>query len=98
MWGLRKRLAGVDGRRLLVTHAKALLAAGAATVVGVALMTVAPHTWEEEGARAVVVSGLLTVGIAGAMLVVYGIASRLLRVEEANAVVRAVTRRLRRVR
>jgi len=98
LWGLRKRLAGVDGRRLLVTHAKALLAAGAATVVGVVLMTVAPHTWEEEGARAVVVSGLLAVGIAGAMLVVYGIALRLLRVEEANAVVRAVTRRLRRVR
>ncbi len=98
LWGLRKRLAGVDGRRLLVTHAKALLAAAAATVVGVVLMTVAPHTWADEGARAVVVSGLLTVGIAGAMIVVYGIATRLLRVEEANAVVRAVTRRLRRVR
>jgi hypothetical protein len=43
-------------------------------------------------------SGLLTAGIGGTMFAVYGIAARLLRVEEANAVVRAVTRRLRRVR
>ncbi len=98
LWGLRGRLGGVDGRRLLVTHAKAALAAAAATIVGVVFMTFAPHTWAQEGARAVVVSGLLTVGIAGAMMVVYGIASRILRVEEANAVVGAVTRRLRRVR
>lgn len=98
LWGLRKRLAGVDGKRLLVTHAKALLAAGGATVVGVALMAVAPRSWAQEGADAVVVSGLLTAGIAGAMILVYGIASRLLRVEETNAVMRAVTRRVRRVR
>lgn len=98
LWGLRRRLAGVDGKRLAVTHAKALLAAGGATIVGVALMVVAPRTWAQEGADAVVVSGLLTAGIAGAMILVYGIASRLLRVEETNAVVRAVTRRVRRVR
>ncbi len=98
LWGLRRRLGGVDGRRILVTHAKALLAAGAATVVGVVLMAIAPHTWAQEGARAVAVSGLLTVGVSGAMILVYGITARVLRVEEANAVVRAVTRRVRRVR
>ncbi|WP_291377687.1 lipid II flippase MurJ [Demequina sp.] len=98
LWGLRRRLAGVDGRRILVTHAKALVAAIAATGVGVALMMLAPRTYAEEGAQAVAVSGLLTIGIAGAMAVLYGVASRLLRVEEANAVVRAVNRRLRRVR
>ncbi|MBC7297621.1 MAG: murein biosynthesis integral membrane protein MurJ, partial [Demequina sp.] len=65
LWGLRRRLGGVDGRRILVTHAKALLAAGAATVVGVVLMAIAPHTWAQEGARAVAVSGLLTVGVSG---------------------------------
>lgn len=98
LWGLRRRLSGVDGRRILVTHAKALLAAGAATAVGVVLMAVAPHTWAQEGARAVAVSGLLTVGVSGAMIVVYGITARVLRVDEVNAVVSAVTRRVRRVR
>jgi putative peptidoglycan lipid II flippase len=98
LWGLRGPLGGVDGRRIGVTYAKALLAAAAATAVGAVLMAVAPHTWEDTGVRAVVASGLLTVGIGGAMIVVYGISSRLLRVEEASAVVRAVTRRVRRVR
>jgi putative peptidoglycan lipid II flippase len=98
LWGLRGRLSGVDGRRILVTHAKALVAATAATVVGVLLMSFAPRTWADQGTHAIMMSGLLTAGIGGTMFAVYGIAARLLRVEEANAVVRAVTRRLRRVR
>ncbi len=98
LWGLRRRLNGVDGRRILVTHAKALVAAAAAAAVGIVLMAISPRTWAQQGVDAIAVSGLLTVGIAGVMLVVYGVASRMLRIEEARTVVGAVTRRMRRVR
>ncbi len=84
LWGLRGRLDGVDGRRIVVTHAKALLAAGVAAAVGAGLMAVGPHTWTQEGVRAVVTSGLLTAGIGTTMVAVYAVSSRLLRIDEAQ--------------
>lgn len=98
MWGLQRKLGGVDLKRVSVTHAKAGLGAALASLVGVGLLSFGPHSWNDEGPAAVMTSVVMAIAISGAMLVVYGIVSRLLHVDEADAVVRAVTRRIRRVR
>jgi putative peptidoglycan lipid II flippase len=95
-WGLRKRLGGLDGRRVAVTHAKALIAVVGAVAVGVAVRFVAPDSFSATGwtavAQSVMVVVVGTVGMLGAYV---GIA-RLVRLEELAEVVRAFTSRLRR--
>ena len=96
--GLRGKLGGVDAARIGATHAKAAVAAALASVVGVGLLRVGPHSWNDEGPTAIMTSVGMSAAIAVAMLAVYAVASRFLRVEEWGAVIQAVTRRLRRVR
>ncbi len=98
LWGLNKRLGGVDLRRVVVTHAKAAVAAALAAGVGVAIVVLGPHSWNQQGASAVLTSAGMSAVIGVAMFAVYAAASKFLRIGEATAVARAVTRRLRRVR
>jgi len=97
-WGLNKRLGGVDLLRIGKTHAKAALAATLASVVGFVILALGPHSWNEQGATAVVTSVGMTAAIGISMFAIYAIASKVLRIGEATAVASAVTRRLRRVR
>ena len=55
-WGLDRRLGGVDLKRIVVTHLKAVVAAALATVVGLAIMVAGPHSWNQEGVSAVMTS------------------------------------------
>lgn len=98
LWGLNKRLGGVDLRRITITHAKAAVAAVLAAVVGLAIVMLGPHSWNQDGASAVLTSAGMSALIGVAMFAVYAVASKLLHIEETTAVARAVTRRLRRVR
>jgi len=97
-WGLNTRLGGVDLRRIGETHAKAAIAATLASVVGLGILAVGPHSWNHQGATAVVTSVGMSAAIGIAMFAVYAVASKFLSIGEATAVARAVTRRLRRVR
>jgi len=97
-WGLNKRLGGVDLLRIGKTHAKAALAATLASVVGFVILALGPHSWNQQGATAVVTSVGMTAAIGISMFAIYAIASKVLRIGEATAVASAVTRRLRRVR
>jgi putative peptidoglycan lipid II flippase len=98
LWGLNKRLGGIGARRIVVTYAKAAASAALAALVGLGLLLVGPHSWNDQGATAVMTSVGMSAAISVTMLVVYGVASRFLKITEANDVVRAVTRRVRRVR
>ncbi|MCB2413398.1 murein biosynthesis protein MurJ [Demequina sp. TTPB684] len=97
-WGLYRRLGGVDLRRILVTYAKAATAASLAIVVGVGILAVGPHSWNDQGVTAVMTSVGMSAAIGIAMFAVYAGASKVLKVSEVSAAVSAVTRRLRRVR
>jgi putative peptidoglycan lipid II flippase len=98
-WGLRRRLGGIDGRRILITHAKAVTAVIPAALTGWALTRVLPDPVAVAD-FAGVAKGLVTGAVAGtAMLVVYGLILWLLRTPELNEVISPVTRRFsRRVR
>lgn len=98
MWGLRSRLGGVDGRRIVLTYAKSLTAALIAAVPGGAVMWLAPTTWNQEGATAVAGSAAVAVAVALVMAATYVLMSRALRIPETAAAARAVSRRFRRVR
>jgi putative peptidoglycan lipid II flippase len=95
-WGLRRRLGGLDGRRVAATYGKALVAAGGAVVVGLAVRAIAPESFHETGWVAVVKSLAVVVAGGGAMLATYVAIARLVGLHELNDVVRAFTRRLRR--
>jgi putative peptidoglycan lipid II flippase len=95
-WGLRKRLGGLDGRAITMMYGKAFLAALGAVGVGVAVRTVGPDAYTQDGWVAVGQS-LAVVMIGGtAMLLVYIGLARVLRLDELNEVVRAFTSKLRR--
>lgn len=98
MWRLSNRLGGVDLRRIAVTHGKAAVATALASIVGVGLLVLGPHSWNQEGPSAVMTSAGMSALIALAMFVVYAAASKFLHISEATVVMHAVTRRLRRVR
>ncbi|WP_084039006.1 murein biosynthesis integral membrane protein MurJ [Demequina sp. NBRC 110053] len=94
--GLRRRLGGLDGRRVLTVHAKALLAAVVAGVAGWLLLRLAPPAdeltgWGGWGVAAAVV------GAAGATMVgLYAAGLWALRVQEASDAARPLLRRLKR--
>jgi putative peptidoglycan lipid II flippase len=95
-WGLRKRLGGLDGRRVLATHGKALVAAFGAAVVGIGVRVLAPDSYAQTGWGAVATS-LGVVAVAGiAMLAAYVLLARLLHLDELNDLVRSITARVRR--
>lgn len=95
-WGLRSKLGGLDGRRVLGTYVKAFGAACAAAVAGLAVRAVAPDTFHDTGWQAVAAS-VAVVAVGGAvMLAAYLGAARVVRLTEVNDVMRAITRRVRR--
>lgn len=98
LWGLNRRLGGVDLARIVVTHAKSAAAAVAAAGVGLAILAAGPRSWERTGGGAVGTSLAMIVAIGLAMGVTYAVVARVVRLDEASLVVRAVTRRVRRVR
>jgi putative peptidoglycan lipid II flippase len=92
--GLRRRLEGLDGRRVLVTHGKAILAAALAGGVGWALLRLAPPVRELTGIEGAAIAAAV-VALAGiAMLMVYAAAVWLLRVREARDAAAPILRRL----
>ena len=92
--GLRRRIGGLDGRRVLRLHAKALASAAVASAVTVPLLMLAPSASSLSGwgglaaALGVVAAGgtLMVLVYAGMMLV--------LRAEEARDMARPLLRRL----
>ncbi len=97
-WGLKGRLGGIDLRRIAITHVKAAIAASLSAVVGVAIVVFGPHSWNHDGASAVLTSAGMSALIGLAMFAVYAVASKFLHISEATAVARAVMGRVRRVR
>lgn len=97
--GMRGRLGGMDGRRVLGTHAKALAGAVPAGLAGWALTLVLPSPVASVG-TAGFVAGVITVVAAGTVMVaIYGIVLWALRAPEFGQLVSPVTRRIsRRVR
>jgi putative peptidoglycan lipid II flippase len=98
LWGLNRRLGGVDLKRVATTYAKAAAAALLASGVGVGVLLLGPDSWNQGGPTAVMTSVGMSAAIGATMLVVYGVAARFLKIAEATDVASAVTRRVRRVR
>jgi len=97
MWGLRSRLHGVDGRRIGTTYAKSFTAALGAAVPGVVIMWLAPSTWDDAGAGAVLGSVATLIAVAVVMTMTYLMLSRILHIPETHAATRVLLRRLRHV-
>ncbi|WP_297081447.1 murein biosynthesis integral membrane protein MurJ [uncultured Demequina sp.] len=92
--GLRRRLGGLDGRRVLSVHVRALIAASIAGAAGWGLLRLAPPASDLPGT-----SGLVTaigiVALSGVvMLALYAGGLWALRVSEARDVARPLLRRL----
>jgi len=93
-WGLRRRLGGMDMRRVALTHVKALAAALGAAAVGYAAVWWGPASNTRTGWGAVLTSvGVIAVG-GLAMLLVYALLARVFRLTEVNDLVRSFRRRL----
>ena len=91
-WLLRRRHGSLDGRRILRTHVRLLLAAVVSGAVG-GLAVWATRPWLEQG----VAGSLLVCLVAGvAVVVVYLACLRLLQVDELNWLLRGPLGRLRR--
>jgi putative peptidoglycan lipid II flippase len=97
--GLRKRMGGIDGRRVLLTYSKAVVAALPAGLAGWALGLVLPDPVANMNLSGFV-AGLVNVAASGAiMLLIFGLILRLLRTPELSELLSPVTRRIsRRVR
>jgi putative peptidoglycan lipid II flippase len=89
--GLRRRLGGLDGRRVFRTHVLCVVAALPALAVGWFLIRLGPDIGVGLGSVVTAAVTCLTVGIV--MLVVYGVGLWLLRVDEWRDVVASFTRR-----
>ncbi len=94
--GLHRRLGGLDGRRVLGTHLKAFAAAVLAGLAGFGLSALLPGVADVAGWSGFFVAIGIVLGTAVVMLVVYGIALRVMRVDEVKDVVGPITRRFRR--
>ncbi|MEX0914090.1 MAG: lipid II flippase MurJ [Demequina sp.] len=94
--GLRRRLGGIDGRRVSVMYGKSAAAALLAGGAGWGLSTLGPPLADLTGADGVGLAAALLVSIAAVMLVIYGGALRLMRVQEWQEVIAPVRARLRR--
>lgn len=93
--GLRKRLGGLDGRRIARTHLLALLAALPALGVGLLLQSFAPDLSELPTPGGVSLAAALCLGIGFAMAVTYGIGLWAFRVTEWRDALAPILRRLR---
>ena len=92
--GLRRRLDGLDGRRVLSTHVRAIAAVVPAALVGWLLLRVVPEGRSLGRTAEVAASAGWTVGIALIMGVVYAAGLFLLRVDEWRGVLAGPLRRL----
>jgi putative peptidoglycan lipid II flippase len=93
-WWLRRRIAGLDGARILRTHVRLAVAAVVAGLAGWAVVT-GTHAVAGVG-RGGALASLLVAGVA--MLGVYAAALRAMRVEELGVLLGPVLGRLRRSR
>lgn len=91
--GLRRRLGGLDGRRVARTHVLAVLAVLPALVLGWGLLRLAPDV-AAQGARSVGLAVALCLGIGTVMLVAYAAGLWLLRVPEGRDAIGPLLRRL----
>lgn len=94
--GLRRKLGGIDGRRVMKVYAKAGLATVLSAGTGWALTRLAPGVGDLGGVEGWALTVALVAGIALAMLAVYGAVLTLVRVQEWKDIVVPVTSRLRR--
>ncbi|WP_159449114.1 murein biosynthesis integral membrane protein MurJ [Demequina sp. NBRC 110055] len=92
--GLRRRLGGLDGRRVLTLHAKALLGALVAGAIGWLVMRLAPDVADLSGWGGFFTAAVWVVLAGVAMLAVYIGVMRVLRVSELDAVLAPALRRL----
>ncbi|GMA35769.1 hypothetical protein GCM10025876_19730 [Demequina litorisediminis] len=92
--GLRRRLGGLDGRRVLTVHAKAVVGALAAGVIGWLALKAAPDVATLRGWSGFFIAGACTAGAGIVMLAVYGAVLKALRVRELDAVAGPLMRRL----
>ncbi|WP_084079511.1 murein biosynthesis integral membrane protein MurJ [Demequina sp. NBRC 110057] len=92
--GLRRRLRGLDGRRVLTVHVKALVGALAAGVVGWLALKAAPDVEDLSGWSGVFIAGGVTVAAGLVMLVVYAAVTKALKVTELDVVAGPLMRRL----
>ncbi|MBN2177491.1 MAG: murein biosynthesis protein MurJ [Demequinaceae bacterium] len=92
--GLRRRLQGLDGRRVLRTHLLCALAALPTLAIGWWLVHLAPDV-DAPGLRAVAIAAVLCLAIGAAMLAVYGTGLWLLRVREWRGAILPFIQRLR---
>lgn len=94
--GLRRRLGGIDGRRIARTHALAVVAAVPAFAAGWALMLLAPDLTTMGRAAGFAVAAAISAGVGGAMAAVYLGLLELLRVREVRELAAPVLARVRR--
>jgi putative peptidoglycan lipid II flippase len=94
MVGLRKRLSGLDGRRVLSTHLRAIAAVLPAAGLGWLLLRVIPDSSGMSRAADVATSAGWCVVIGTAMALVYGIGLVVLRVDEWRSLIRGPLKRL----
>ncbi|MFV0633023.1 murein biosynthesis integral membrane protein MurJ [Demequina sp.] len=94
--GLRKKLGGIDGRNVLVVHAKALLASLVAAGVGWLVLLAVPEAHELRGWGGLFAAGGIVVGVGLVMCAVYAVGVWLLRLDEAKSLAQPLLRRLRR--
>ena len=92
--GLRRRLGGLDGRRVLSTHLRAFVAVLPAAAAGWGLLRVVPDPagriwWVDAGT-----SALWCLAIGALMGVIYGVGLSILRVDEWRSAVAGPLRRL----
>ncbi len=92
--GMRRKLSGIDGHRVLAVHLKAGLAAAVAAGVGWALLTAMTRATGPAGLRwgAAV---LVCAAVGTTMVAVYVVLMRVLRVRELDAALGPVLQRLR---
>ncbi len=94
MVGLRKRLGGLDGRRVLSMHLRAIAAVLPATGAGWLLLRVIPDSSGLSRAADVAASAGWCVVIGSAMALVYGVGLVVLRVDEWRSAIAGPLRRL----
>jgi len=92
--GLRRRVGGLDGRRVGLTYGKSMLAALPTAALGWLILHVAPPLESLVGWSGVIQAAVICILGAIVMTVVYGVVLRLLRVEEMTQIVAPVMRKL----
>ncbi len=93
--GLRRRLGGLDGTRVLKTHVRAVLAALPALAIGWFAVRLGPDV-SAVGIHSVASAAGLCAGVGILMLAIYVVGLSLLKVDEGRAAVAPILRHLRR--